>query len=128
MLSYGVELNEDEKEFLKLPKSATDFAKIDGESFQTNIQVMAAKLRMGVREHEDNGSQGMDEQAQEAVMATRRVFDRDDGVVDFRKKRVTDMETCKRITPPDAAEASREAKIQVLIDNLEDVVTKNGRI
>ena len=55
VLAYGVEVNEDEKEFLKLPKSATDFVKIDEESFKTNIQVMAAKLRMGLREHEENG-------------------------------------------------------------------------
>ena len=41
--AYGVEVNEDEKTFLKLPKSATDFTRINVESFKTNIQVMAAK-------------------------------------------------------------------------------------
>ena len=35
------------------------------------------------------------------------------------KKRVTDIENCRRITVPDAAEASKESKIQVLIDNLD---------
>ena len=37
------------------------------------------------------------------------------------------MENCRRITVPDAAEASKESKIQVLIDNLEDVAKKAGR-
>ena len=100
---------------MKLPKSATDFSRIEEESFKTNIQVMAAKLRMGVKDHEENGSQGLDDQAQEAVMATMRVYDSEVGTVDFRKKRVTDMETCKRIKPPDAAEAAKEAKIQVFL-------------
>ena len=43
------------------------------------------------------------------------------------KKRVTDIENCQRITVPDPAEASKESKIQVLIDNLEDVAKKAGR-
>ena len=37
------------------------------------------------------------------------------------------MVTCTRIKVPDAAEASKEAKIQVIINNLEDVVTRNGK-
>ena len=43
------------------------------------------------------------------------------------KKRVTDIETCKRLKPPDAAGAAKKAKIQIYIDNLEDVVMKNER-
>ena len=127
VLAYGVEVTRYEEEFLKLPKSATDYVKIDEESFKTNIQVMAAKLRMGVKENEDVGSQGMDDEAQDQILESRRVYDGELGEVDFRKKRVTDMETCKRIKPPDATEAAKEAKIQVLIDNLEDVVMKNAR-
>ena len=37
------------------------------------------------------------------------------------------MVTCKRITVPFAAEASKEAKIQVPVDNLEDAVKRNSR-
>ena len=90
--SIGVELSEDEKAFLKLPKSATDFVRIDEEKVETNIQVMAAKLRMALREQAEGGgvaSQGLEEQ--EAVLASRRVFDREAGEVDFRKLRVTDF-------------------------------------
>ena len=50
VLSYGVELSGEEKEFLKMPKSATDFVKIDEEKMKTSIQVMAAKLRMSLKE------------------------------------------------------------------------------
>ena len=122
-----MELSEEEKTFLKMPKSSTDYVKIDDEKFRTNIQVMAAKLRMSLRNQEEKGSQGLEEQDEEAEMASKRVFDSMRGLVDFRKKRVTDMVTCKRIKVPEAAEASKEAKIQVLINNLEDVVTRNGK-
>ena len=127
MLAYGVELDEDEKSFLRMPKSATDYVKIDEEKFKTSIQMTAAKLRMSLREQEEQGSQELESQSVEAVLESRRVFNCDEGRIDFRKKRVTDMETCKRISIPDAAEASKEAKIQVLINNLEDVVARNGK-
>ena len=41
--------------------------------------------------------------------------------------RVTDLPTCKRITVPEAAEPAKEAKIQVLIDGLEEAMRENGR-
>ena len=127
VLAYDVEVDENEKEYLKIPKSATDFVRIDEEKFKTSIQVLASKLRMGLREQDDNDSQGLDAQQEEDIKASHRVFDRENGVVDFRKKRVTEMAGCKRIKVPDAAETSKEAKLQVLINNLEDIVTKNGR-
>ena len=37
IVAHGVDLNEDEKEFLKLPKSATDFVEVDIESLKTSI-------------------------------------------------------------------------------------------
>ena len=92
-----------EKEFLKLPKSATDFVEINEETVNTNIQVMA------LREQEDNTG-GMDAEGLEAVLEGRRVYNRQDGSVDLRKMRATDMPTCKRTTVPNAAEASKGPK------------------
>ena len=69
----------------------------------------------------------MRKNGKEALFASRRVFDCETGEVNFRKKRVTDMVTCKRITAPFAAEASEEAKIQVLVDNLDDAVKRNSK-
>ena len=95
---------------------------------ETNIQVMAAKLRMALREQEENAGEdppGLEEQ--EAVLAGRRVFDRDAREVNMRKLRVTDLPTCKRITVPESANPAEEAKIQVLIDGLEEVMKKCGK-
>ena len=126
VLAYGVEVSEEEKSFLRLPKSATDYAKIDAEKLKTSIQVTAAKLRMSLQEQEDGAAHRLDEQEEEALLASKRVYDPEEGKIDFKKKKVTDMTTCKRITVPSAAETSKEAKIQVLINNLEDVVKRNG--
>ena len=42
-------------------------------------------------------------------------------------ERVTDLPTCKRITVPESANPTEEAKIQVLIDGLEEVMKKCGK-
>ena len=73
VLAYEVHLNEDEKEYLKLPNSHTDFVKIDVQKMKTSIQVTAAKLRMGLREEEENGeeetpSQGLEVEEAEPLL------------------------------------------------------------
>ena len=127
VLAYGVEVTAEEKAFLRLPKSATDYARIDEEKLKTSIQVTAAKLRMSLQDQDEGAARGLDDQEEEAVLASKRVYDPEEGKIDFRKKKVTDMKTCKRITVPYAAEASKEAKIQVLVNNLEDAVKRNRK-
>ena len=69
-----MDLNQNEKEYLKLPNSMTDFVKIDSEKMKTGVQVMAAKLRMSVKDgEEENSSQGMEDE--ETGLAARRVYD-----------------------------------------------------
>ena len=125
--AIGVDISADEKEFLKLPKSATDFVGINEEKIETSIQIMAAKLRMSLRNQEEEGEDGLEAEEQEALLASRRVFDPEEKIADLRKLRVTDLPTCKRITVPEAAEPAKEAKIQVLIDGLEEAMRENGR-
>ena len=125
--AIGVDISADEKEFLRLPKSATDFVGINEEKIETSIQIMAAKLRMSLRNQEEEGEDGLEAEEQEALLASRRVFDPEEKIADLRKLRVTDLPTCKRITVPEAAEPAKEAKIQVLIDGLEEAMRENGR-
>ena len=116
--AIGVEISADEKEFLKLPKSATDFVGINEEKIETSIQIMAAKLRMALKNQEEKGEEGLEVEEQEALLASRRVFDPEAKIEDMRKLRVT---------VPEAAEFAKEAKIQVLIDGLEEAMRRNGR-
>ena len=110
VLALGVEVTPDEEEYLKLPNSMTDFALVDVENVKTGIQSMAAILRMSVRESKENSSQGMDRQEEEAVMASRRVYDSELREADFRKKRVTDSNLNKRTTDPLPVDPDIEVK------------------
>ena len=89
MTAIGVEISADEKEFLKLPKSATDFVGINEEKIETSIQIMAAKLRMALKNQEEKGEEGLEVEEQEALLASRRVFDPEAKIEDMRKLRVT---------------------------------------
>ena len=51
-------------------------------------------------ENEANTSQGMEGDEAEAEMASRRVYQDEQKVADFRKKRVTDSKLKKRIQVP----------------------------
>ena len=59
--AYGVEVNEDEKSFLRLPKNFTDVDKIDEHKMKCDIQMMSAKLRMDVKNKEQNEEVDLDE-------------------------------------------------------------------
>ena len=124
VLSYEVELNNNEKEYLKLPNSITDFVKIDVEKMKTGVQVMAAKLRMSVGADEDNSSQGME--TGESISATRRVYNEEEKSADFRKKRVTDSGLNKIITVPDSVVEDKEVKIEALVNILENIIDKEA--
>ena len=114
----------DEEEYLKLPNTMTDFAPVDVEKVKTGIQSTAAILRMSVRETGDNSSQGMDPQEQEAVMASRRVYDSDLREADFIKRRVTDSSLNKRTTVPLPVGPDMEVKIMGLFNSLEQLADK----
>ena len=49
VLTYDVEMSGEEKEYLKLPNSVTDFVKIDEEKIKTEIKTMAAQVRISVK-------------------------------------------------------------------------------
>ena len=139
-LTYGVVLSSCEEEYLRLPNCVTDFMKVDEEKMITEIHSMAAKLRMSVREVEENkeveggGESEVAEVAEvrrteelEVQMASKRVFDRERGVADFRRKKVTDSKLKKRITVPGPVDVNNEGKILSLVNILENLVKKEAK-
>ena len=117
-------MNEDEKEYLRIPNSMTDFNKLDVEAVLTCVQVTAAKLRMAFKEED---SKGLEEEQEAEEVATKMVYEEDAKKVDYRKKRVTDMPTNKRITAPRAAPVENEIKIQMLVQTLEKIAKLAGK-
>ena len=93
-------------------------------------------MRMSLQEKEEyarrvdgvqEDTQGMDDGSKKNEGASCRVYDVEGGNVDFSKKKVTDMSNWRRIKVPDAAEVKKEATLQVLVNNLEDVAVKAER-
>ena len=108
-LVLGVEIDEDEAEFLKLPASFADLPKLDTERTKTDIQAMASKIRRKLWNSE--GEKSRDAQGLDDEIRTGSVFDPVSNTLDFSKRRATDMKGCKRVFVPGPCE--REAKLQV---------------
>ena len=118
-LAWGVEIDEDEAAFLKCPASIAEVPKLDVERFKTDIQAMASKVRMSMRNGEtQNSAQGLEDE----IKATS-VFE--NNTLNFSKKRVTDMKGCRRVYVPGPCE--KESKLQCLINSLEDIVEKAAK-
>lgn len=140
--AYGVEIDEDERAFLRLPKLMTDYGVFDEEKTRTDIAMMANKIRMSIRKKEDSEDKEREEEGEELTelekeekhrreivrdkeeLEKRRIYDRDNGELDFGRRRVTDMKSVRRINPPKPISVKEEAKVQVLVEKLEREVKK----
>ena len=120
-LAWGVEIDEDEGDFLSLPASIADLPKLDVERMKTDIQAMASKIRREMNNN-DGGKEPQDSQGMENEIEASNVFEPRSNTLDLGKQRVTDMKTCKRVHVP--GPCKMEAKLQTLINQLEDVVEK----
>ena len=127
MAAYGVEVDADEEAYLKLPKNMADFSKLNREKASTDIQMMACKIQMEIKnnEHEDDTNVNGEnvENVEAPPMMNGKVFDSENLKVSFAEVRATDMKNCSRVTVPDAVKTrGLETKIQTLIGNIEEAV------
>ena len=132
----GVEIDEDEKAFLKLPQSMTDHSALDTTKLLTDVALMGSKLRMTIKSRLDEGLTEEQinnrpyelkrEEAVETALITR-VYDPNSKTVNFSKKRVTSMKTCRRVKIPDPLPEKEEAKVQSVISAIEAAITREAQ-
>ena len=108
----NVELSEDEKAILKLHNKFSIFEKLKPGGLDVEQEASIAKLCMETRKHKEYQDYTPEEKSEykEIDSKTRMVFDPKEKVFDNRKRRVTDIRECTRITlaqPPDPEEESR---------------------
>jgi hypothetical protein len=131
----GVELNEDEKEFIILPKGMADNQKFDRMRMLTDIAVMEAKARFSLKNGEGIIEDGdvknretIEEKAERDEKENREaeaVRVREEKKVRFAKKRVTSLKTCRRITIPGALKSNVvEIRLKALVGKLEQAVER----
>jgi hypothetical protein len=132
-IAIGCTIDDDEAEFLKMPKNTTDFPVFNLERTLTDIAAMTCKLKMTFRDDEEipedttEGRKERMENIKEEVIANR-VVNEEEKTVNFAKKRVTELKTCRRITVPKSLKSTRlETKIINLTSNLEEEVKKEHK-
>ena len=96
-LAYGVDLNEDEKSFLKLHKCIAEFPKLDKEQMYTDVHVAAAKVRLDAKQKIENVGDNLTEEEQNGESKSIMVFNPETKELDFSNRRVTSMKTCRRV-------------------------------
>ena len=127
-VSMGIQLDENEKAFLKLPQSLTNHSSFNKTKMLTDVALMGSKIRMTVKSRIDEGlteeevndrsSEDKRSDAIETAVQTR-VYDPQSKVASFSNMRVTSMRTCRRVKIPDPLPEKEEAAIQSVITAVE---------
>jgi hypothetical protein len=132
----GLEIDEDERAYLNVPKSLADHGEFDIMKTMTDINIMGDKMRWSLREKEarrnDDGSPqtlSKEEEEEERVKTAKmtRIINKEEKTVSFAKMRVTSMKSCTRITLPQPLEGNTEAKIDTLIGGLTDAARREAK-
>ena len=110
-----VELTEDELSVLKLHPKFCIVDKLTRTCFEHEQETALAKMRMEIareQEQEDMTPEEIQEDL-EIVARSRQVFDPHKKTYDARRRRVTDLQECSRVTLPKPLSEEEEAKIEL---------------
>ena len=114
----GVDLSEEEKKVLKLPPKFTTFEQLSKVMMETAVEVLNAKIRMEnrARERREGRPWSPDEEYDDILQRT--VYDAEDAIMDFAKRRVTDLSFCRRINVPKA----QSVPIETVLANIKSEI------
>ena len=134
-VSMGVDLNQHEKQFLKLPQNLSDHVTFDRLKVLTDSALMASKYRMTVMSRLQEGLTAEQQNAKtpeqkradiiQQINATS-VYNFEDKTATFANMRVTSMKTCRRVTIPEHLPEKEEAHIQSLLTSVEAAINKEA--
>jgi hypothetical protein len=131
VVKEDVETNEDENAFLRVPNKMSDNTEFNKTKTMTDIQIMLCKIRMSVRKRDEDIKSEMTEEELENVKTlereARKIVIMDEMTIDFAKRKVTDMKTCRRMTLPKCLDGETEAKLKTLEGCLEGAVLKEEK-
>ena len=116
VLTIGdVSLNEDEKAVLKLHNKFSVLENIKKGGIDGDQEAAIAKLRMEKTKDEEYEGYTEEERKEDEILnaQNRMIYDPCERVFDGRKRRVTDLKECARVTLPKPLSAEEESKIEV---------------
>ena len=111
----NIELTSQEEQVLKLHPKFCIVGQLQEVSFEHEQESALAKLRMEFRKSEENKdlTQEEIENCEEIEARCRQVFDPETKEYDARRRRVTDLQECSRVTLPKPLSAENEAKLEL---------------
>ena len=127
-----IELSDQEKQVLRLHPKFCVAEKFQPIQFEQEQEAALAKLRMEFRKQEENKELSEEEvqECEEFEALCRQVYDPMTQEYDARKKRVTDLQECAKVTLPKPLSAENEAKLELRkttqMEIFRDYLHKNG--
>ena len=114
-------IDDDEREVLEMPPKFACFNLLSEEGFEVDVEICGAKHRWEMRNKDDEVSEEEVEQAEPPLLEllevldaqSRQVFDPEEGNLDMRKRKATDVKHNTRVGLPKALKPSEEAMIEV---------------
>ena len=110
-----VELTVEERKILQLHPKFCVVGQLNETNFEHEQEAALAKIRMEITKDEENQDLTPEEikEDEEFTARTRQVFDPETRQYDARKRRVTDLKECSRITLPRPLSPEEEATLEV---------------
>ena len=110
-----IELSDDEKMVLSLHNKFSVLENLKPGDIDADIEASIAKLRMEKKKEKDYEDYTPEERAEDEELGAknRMVFNPSEKTFDCRKRRVTDLKECARITLPGPLSPDEESKIEV---------------
>ena len=110
-----IKLTSQEEQILKLHPKFCIVGQLQEIEFEQEQESALAKLRMEFRKSEENKDLTQEEikNCEELEARCRQVFDPETKEYDARRKRVTDLQECSRVTLPKPLSAENEAKLEL---------------
>ena len=134
-VSMGVELNHNEKQFLKLPQNLSDHVSFDRLKVLTDAALMASKycmtvmtrLKEGLTAEQQNAKSPEQKRSDviQQINATS-VYNYQDKTATFSNMRVTSMKTCRRVKIPEHLPEKEEAHIQSVLTSVEAAINREA--
>ena len=110
-----IKISSEEEKVLKLHPKFCVIDRLQEVEFEQEQEASLAKMRMEIAKEEENSELTVEEiqEKQELEAANRQVFDSFDKNFDARRRRVTDLPECSRITLPKPLNSEQEAAIEL---------------
>ena len=128
VLKYGgVETTQEEDSILNLPSKFTTFEPITTDKLEVDLSMAITKARWELearRERGEGEEQVWTEEWEAEQQEEKTIYNAVEHKMDFSKRRVTDLNTCRSVTVPKAGPAAEEVILANMVAKSMDCVNK----